>query len=457
MRKVLLAAVVAVGLGLTGCVAFVLGSPSAAQTATLGSVRISATICASDNGADQHVGCDVADVTGGDANGNSNDDAQGDNSVQVLLGYRVPAGSSGPVTFPGTSEAGTLTMSQSASYTAELQRLAPAPAGQHWVGYISNAFAYNPTTDGTNADHHRVAFAVDFDLPRSADGGPFTGPFPWQMVAGMRANQFGGGVDPARAVDCGASLTALTADDTICADQPAPGDIAAQPTVPTRDLGILTGAPVDAAQSKDTTVPFTARYRGTASGEPFSVTATTTIPGATVTPTTTSFTPADNADTPLGVKLRVPKSASTGNFDVTLSARLANGQVRTNTASVRVVDKTKPTTKITIPKGQTVASVLKRGLKLRVHMSEAARVTDELRLSPSYLSRSLRAARKVTTFKKAGTKTVRLKIVKKLRKKSAKAKLLDHKRVKIVLRQSAKDGSGNRSKRSSKTIKLKSR
>ena len=114
---------------------------------------------------------------------------------------------------------------------------------------------------------------------------------------------------------------------TICVDS------AAAVSTATRDLGVLgAGATASGAGGTLATVPFTLRYAGTATPTAnFNLTATTTLPNASLAVTPDTAVPASDSDTQALVAVGIPAGARAGTYDVTLIARLANGQTRTRT------------------------------------------------------------------------------------------------------------------------------
>ena len=131
-----------------------------------------------------------------------------------------------------------LAFAQSPSYAAELQRLAPAPAGARWVGYISAVIDY-----ADNGGPQTLAVAITDKLGQGNDGSPFRGPLAFDVRIGARmvTAAFPG----TRPVACGPSLTTAFDEDpdpsmsavawVVCADDQV------MSIFPTRDLGILAG------------------------------------------------------------------------------------------------------------------------------------------------------------------------------------------------------------------------
>ena len=142
-----------------------------------------------------------------------------------------------------------------------------------------------------------------------------------------------------RPVVCGASLSTVFDEDpsptndvyAICKD--AGGGV----TSVVRDLGILAGAPANGSPGGLAAVPFTLRFAGSAfSLARFALTATTTLPGATLGVTPGDLTPATDSDSQALVAVGIPAGARAGTYDVTLTARLANGQTRSRTGTLTV-------------------------------------------------------------------------------------------------------------------------
>jgi hypothetical protein len=309
---------------LSGCV--VITNESATQTEVIGPVELTTEACYSDDYATFFGGVPIP--SGPCPNGNSGLPVYAV-SFAALIGYRVPDATVAPATIQGTG-ADALTFAPDPTYTAELQRLLPAPGGQRWVGYRSDVIALGGPGGGFTA-------AARFGLAPAADGGPFQGPFTYRTVVGFTSTTGG---EP---VDCGTSATAANPGGSpatpqdICVDSP---DAAALPTnspVATRDLGIVAGTPVGAAVGAEGDAPFTAKFAGTSDpAASFTLSASTNVPGGTATPSQPTLVPGTDSATPLTVRVAVPLDTGPGNYSVTLRAALANGQVRTRTATFPV-------------------------------------------------------------------------------------------------------------------------
>lgn len=313
---------------LSGCATFA-SPPTASQNQVIGSVRISLTVCASQPGALPDGAC--ADQ-GNSASSPFTGGYASSGTSQLFLGFRVPSGAGAPQSFSSSAAGGgstELQFTKSAGYTSELQRLDPAPAGKQWVGYTSQYVDY----DASSGDQ-RFSANVDFALPEHADGSPFAGPFTYQAVVGGR--QYGD--DPAQPIDCQDSLTGGwggpgMATQGICVDDPAPEDLDTDSSLDTRDAGIMPGSAVSVVAGNTASVPFTFAYAGTeAPAASFAFEAKTTVSGAAATPSVATLAPTADSSRPVGVSVSVPESTAPGNYSVTLTARLSNGESRSGTA-----------------------------------------------------------------------------------------------------------------------------
>jgi hypothetical protein len=305
---------------LSGCV--VITNESATQTEVVGPVELTAEACYS-NDYSAFFG-----PSGGCPNGNS-DLPVSPVPFAVLVGYRVPDSAVAPGTVEDTGGGG-LTFATDPSYTSELQRLLPAPAGQRWVGYRSDPVTLGGPFGGFTA-------VARFGLGPATDGGPFQGPFLYRTVVGFTSDTSGG------PVDCGSSATSPNpggssfASNDICVDSPGASVLSSNLQVATRDLGLVAGTPVGAAVGAEGDAPFTAKFAGTSDpAASFTLSASTNVPGGTATPSQPTLVPGTDSATPLTVRVAVPLDTGPGNYSVTLRAALGNGQVRTRTATFPV-------------------------------------------------------------------------------------------------------------------------
>ena len=103
-------------------------------------------------------------------------------------------------------------------------------------------------------------------------------------------------------MSCGNSIFGSgTFSSTVCVDSPSPAITDTDLQFATRDLGVLGGA-ATASPGQTVTLPFNANLNGTLpAGTTFAVAAATDLPGGSVTPSPTSFTPGPNASTRINV------------------------------------------------------------------------------------------------------------------------------------------------------------
>jgi hypothetical protein len=428
-RAATLAALALVAVLLGGC-AVLRVTPAALQAGTVGDVTVHLDVCAS-----AVASCPATGSAEADQSANAYD-------LQMLLGFLVPDGADSPAAFD-TSSGPAGTFARNASYAAGLELLSPAPAGFRWVGYASSTsyhwkFPLNPAT----------SFTADpaFHLRPAGDGSPYKGPFTYRAVVGVRA--IDGGHTLGSAYDC---VGAHATTETICSDEAAgTTPLATDLSIPTRDLGILTASgPASTTPGGAVSVPFTLRYAGAATpAANFALAAVTGVPGAAApTLDSTSVAPATDSDSTVLATVNVPAGAAPGDYPVTLTASLPNGQSRSATRTVTVVhspesdpppppdvDKRAPGTTVAI-KAERLGKLIKTR-KLRVSVS-----VDE----PGSIAVSTTVAgRRVSTtagFTKAAARTVTLRIG----KAAAKA-LRKRTRLTVTVRSSARDLAGNTTK-----------
>jgi hypothetical protein len=371
-RLAALTATVLAALVMGGCVV-IKGPVQTSQQNVLGPVRVTFTICASSSNTSTHPGCDDQ--------GNSDGAASTPTRGQVLVGFRVPDGVSGPDSFATTSGV-PLTFTRSASYQEQLRELVPPPAGQHWLGYISNGHNHDEGPDGTPAEEATIS--VDFALPEEAANYPYPGPFRVRPVVGARSS--GDETQDARPVNCGDAVFGGGGGpfgSTDCIDSPSQSETATNIEQATRDLGIV-GANAIGGTGKSVGVPFNAKYAGAAApGASFAFSASTDLPGATVTPPA-ALTPGSNSDNNVNVAVLVPRKAAAGTYKVTLTARAADGETRTGTSNLVVRDKLAPvarslklspsTFRPLASPASIAAKKVKRRTRVSYRLNEAARV-----------------------------------------------------------------------------------
>jgi hypothetical protein len=310
----------AIALTLSGCV--IVKNVGSGQLSTIGNVQITATVCVSGSTACPESGNTTVNA------GNNNQ------NVQLLIAYRVSSGATPPATLRFTGDPGTGPLfSPDATYTAELQRLAPAPAGTQWFGYSSTLFNWLFASSPQTGD-----ITAQFGLPKDPAGGPSVGPFSQRVVVGTRAID---AMHPISApIACGNSLTDFnsTGSDgqTICIDSPAPATFATSSLQSTRDLVVRPGAAQTAAAGTVAALPFTLQFAGAASSSViFGLSGTTTLPGAAPVVSPATLTPTANSTTPVLVSVPVPAGTAPGTYPVTLTASIGT-QTRVATSSVTI-------------------------------------------------------------------------------------------------------------------------
>lgn len=430
---VLLCALIA---ALSGCVS--ISDESARQLDEVGDVELTTVVCASQ-------------VNGGvSCPGSNSGEANGGDSYQLLIGYRLPANSAPPESIAATEVP--LTLSRSTSYTGELEVLAPPPPGQRWVGYISPPFQY----DALQADQSATIVARVL-LSRGPDGEPFAAPFRYRTIVGYRH----AGEEPNRPVRCGDRLSSSNAtEQTTCMTFPSETEMATDRHLRTRDLGILAGASGSAPRGGSGTVPFTVAYDGEGASGSFALSATTTAPGGTVALPAASVAPPAAGSTIVPVTVSVPSSTPPGTYEVALTATHPGGQVRRAGGLVDVtgsdpVDRAPPEVAARMKSTPRVRRALKIGLVADVSCSEECRVDAELRASRRS-ARALRlpippGARHVILGSiaekrhAAGRRNVRIRF-----RKGLGPRLVRLRRVALTIRVTARDRVGNTRRRSLK-------
>jgi hypothetical protein len=409
------AALIAAGLivlVVSGCAFVKFKSLTVSQPQGIGSVRVHFNLC-------------TINLMGGSLNNVCGQNEEG-GSFQYLVGIAVPPGSVPPANFTAVPVGGGAPIvftrndevaSEAAAASSALQKFLaeaePEPAeaevikelvGGPWppnglqgVGYLS---APVQEFEGASAEW---SVDADFGLPTAADGGPFAGPFPAAIAYGVRVVT---GSQPAsRPVHCirFAPEVEPQESEAFCS-----GAIQ-QAQAGTSDLRIAPPAkPGTAFVGGNGQVAFQLKFAGSAGTVPaFTLSGTTTAKGGKAKPASTTFVPTGPTKSEK-VTVSVPKKTKPGTYQVTLTAQTAQGGVATGVGKLKV---TKPKLKF-------------GGVKLNLSNGTA---TLKVKV-PS-----------------GGKLTISGKGVKKLKKKSKKAKTL---KVKIA-------ASGNSSATLSRVGKVK--
>jgi hypothetical protein len=340
---VLLVAVAGLALVLSACAFFKQGSLSVSQPAGIGAAHVHFVLCTEPSGAT----CEPNE---------ERETPKGNETVQYLIGIAVPKGAAPPATFtaqpitPGSQPIAFTRNDQVASEMAAASaKLAEAelppeaseikpwpPAGLEGIGYLSTP------VEEEEGSLDEWAVDAEFGLPVPSDGSPFTGQFIAATAEGAREVTPD---HPASApVHCfrageegeeGEALCSPTAEEA----QAGTSDlkIAAPPTAP-----VYVGGKA--------TLPFGLNFASTAPTSPsFTLGATSNLPGAAVALSSPTFAPpapdssthrSSGSDT---VTVAIPKTAKPGVYEVTFTAKTAQGGTATQVAKVEV---TKPKLKI---------------------------------------------------------------------------------------------------------------
>jgi hypothetical protein len=399
LRRVgLAAAAVVVGaIVLSGCV--VIQSESATQANVIGNtVTLSTVFCASN--ASAAAPCN----SGGTSNAYPVSGTS--SSGQLLVGYQIPAGVTAPptitTTVPTTDQSGnavnaTLTLTNSAAYTAGLSSILPPPAGTQWVGYVSETETYF-----TSSGPQSATFSPTFTLPAG-----FTGAFTWRTVVGYRSAAYA-----SQDVSCPngfpGSQSIVKGISSVCVDYPDQGTITGAPNaLPVADLAITAPATATVAAGGSAALNFAALFTG---GNPsagvFAAAASTTIPGVSAAVTPGNFAPAANSQTNLGVSFGVPASTPPGSYDVTVSAtvagisRAATGHITVTAPKAATASAGKAAKLTLVAKKTTLKVARKTGVPLTVTLSKKSAI------SLVGLQAKPKVSVTVKTTLKAGKKTV---------------------------------------------------
>jgi hypothetical protein len=414
-RKLALALALLGAMAASGCA--VVKQESAVQQWGIGdAMEITAKVCFTGLGDGSGEDCASGPVDAGE--------------FQALLAVRVPEGTAGPPVVEATLEGGeTVTLAHSMSYSSELEELTPAVDGLHWMGYVSppRTFAPDPESSAPPAGP-QATIAAELALGLT-NGLPRQGAFRYQVVAGLRP----AAPSADRDVECAADVTQETADGTICVDATETDTLT---TVHEAALSDVTftgpGAPVVVQAGRTATLPFDVAFFG--SPPPLEVSGIADVGDGRITPAVATVT----APGALPISVVVPAGTAPGDYDVlaTVSTGMAG---RTARATLRVVappdttpppaaaDTTAPELKVKPVKGQTPRRVARKGLKLRVTLSEPATVAG-----------GLAKGKPVAKTLPEGASTLKLK----LKKQPGKA-LRRKRKARLALELLATDAAGN--------------
>ena len=414
-RKLALALALLGAVATSGCA--VVKQESAVQQWGIGdAMQLGAKVCFTGLGDGSGEDCAAGPVDAGE--------------FQALLAVRVPNDTAGPPVMEATLEGGeTVTLAHSMSYSSELEELTPALDGLHWMGYVSppRTFATDPESPTPPAGP-QATIAAELALGLT-NGLPRQGAFRYQVVAGLRP----AAPSADRDVECAADVTQETADGTICVDATETDTLT---TVHETELSDVTlhapAAPVAVQAGRTATVPFSVAFFG--SPPPLAVSGTTDVSGGTFTPAIATVSEPGT----LPISVVVPAGTPPGDYGVWASVSTA-AATRSAVAKLRVTappgttlppaagDTTAPVLTVKPVKGQTPRRVARKGLKLRVTLSEPATVAG-----------GLAKGKPVAKALPEGASTLKLK----LKKKPGKA-LKRKRKARLALELLATDAAGN--------------
>jgi hypothetical protein len=354
---VLLVAVAGLALALSACAFFKQGSLSVSQPAGIGAARVHFVLC--------------TEPSGGTCEPNEeNEPPEGNETVQYLIGIAVPKGAVAPTTFtaqpisPGSQPITFTRNDQVASeIAASNAKLAEAelppeegeikpwpPAGLEGIGYLST-----PVVE-EEGSLDEWAVDADFGLPVPSDGSPFTGPFAAATAEGAREVSPGHSADSP--VHCWRFEGSFEEGEAFC----SPTVEEAQ--VGTSDLKIAAPGAAPVYVGGKATLPFGLNFGSTAATLPsFTLGASSNLLGAVVSLSSSTFTPpaldpsthrSSGSET---VTVAVPKTAKPGVYEVTLTAKTAQGGTATQIAKIEVTKPKLKLGKVKLNKGNGTAKL----------------------------------------------------------------------------------------------------
>jgi hypothetical protein len=340
---VLLVAVLGLALVLSACAFLKEGSLAVSQPGGIGTVHVHFVLCTEP----EKGTCEPNE---------KHEPPEGNETVQYLVGIAVPKGASAPASFtaqpinPGTQPISFTRNDQVASEIAAASaKLAEAelppeageikpwpPAGLEGIGYLSTV------VEEEEGSLHEWGVDAEFGLPVPSDGSPFTGPFATAFAEGARE------VTPAHPasspVHCFRFEGPTEEGEAIC----SPTLEEAQ--VGTSDLKIAAPTTAPVYVGGKATLAFGLNFGSTAPTSPsFSLSATSTLPGATVALSSSTFAPpavdpsTHRSSGSATATVTIPSTAKPGVYEVTLTAKAAQGGTATQVAKFEV---TKPKLKV---------------------------------------------------------------------------------------------------------------
>lgn len=327
-----LVAVAGLAIALSACAFFKAGSLSVSQPGGIGAARVHFVLCTEPLGEPCHA-------------------SETEGEIQYLLGIAVTPGSSPPSTITASPNGGgppiVFTRNEQvapqiaagvgalhASNPAEVKQSWP-PSGLEGIGYLSGVVTETkgPTLEWT--------VDAEFGLPVAADGSAFSGPFKASPALGFRI--VAPEASASRPPKCLTS-EAPEVTDALC----LPSEEEAE--VGTSDLRLAAPPTASVFVGGKATLPFGLNFGSTAPSLPsFTLGASSNLPGAAVALSSSTFTPpavdpgtrrSSGTDT---ATMTVPGTAKPGTYEVTLTAKTAQGA---SVSQVARIDVTKPKLKV---------------------------------------------------------------------------------------------------------------
>lgn len=332
-------------IAVSGCAYFKPNSLTVAQPGGIGAARVHVVICTMDSNA----------ICGPNTT---------EGTVQYLLGVAVPPGSTPPqtVTAAPTNGAQPIVFTLNEEVAREIQASSAAIAsvlaqpggtpeeeeerkkisglyGSAWPPNGLQGFGYlSAPIEEVKGSTFEWSVDADFGLPVAADGSPFVGPYATAVALGLR--EVSPGSPPNAPVRCFRGEEDPPEGVAIC------GGASQQAQVGTSDLRIA--GPSKAAQvfvGGSAPVKFKLNFASTGAVPGFALKAATSVKGGKASVATgDSFVPGaidpntHRAPTATSeAKVKVPKNAKPGTYEVTLTATTPLGGTANGVAKVKVV------------------------------------------------------------------------------------------------------------------------
>jgi hypothetical protein len=220
--------------------------------------------------------------------------------------------------------------------------------GEQWFAYISQWAEYH-----SDAGSQNYTATVDFGLPARPGGRPFDGPLHYDVVVG--GAEFFPGTNPGdpatpgnnETVQCGGTLggtqsaTLYNGGDQAkggygewtCIDDSYPATVGTNATLTVNDAAIVPGAKLTLSPGGSGKAKFKFEYFGAAHAS-FKLSASTTVPHGSAHASVSKIKTHGN-DTK-SITVTVHAGTKRGTYKVKLTAKLANGETRTGTVTIKV-------------------------------------------------------------------------------------------------------------------------